>query len=396
MNSLLNHRDQFDSLKNCHYMISNSLGAMPNGAREAAAGYAEKWADRGVRAWSDEWWMLSRAVGDKIGALMQAAPDTVSMQANVTSAEAILLSCFDFAGPRNKVVMVEMEFPSVKYLYREWVEARGGRIEMIPCPDGVTIPTEVVLAAIDEETLLVPISHVLFRSSYIVEAEAIIEKAHRVGAKVVLDVYQSLGSIPVDIGRLGADFAVGGCLKWLCGGPGASFLYVRPDLIDRLEPKFTGWLAHETPFAFAGDPISRTHGSYRFMNGTPVVPALYTCQPGLDIVSEIGVEAIRERSMAMTARLLDLAHERGWKTTTPEKPEDRAGTVAIDIQNGLAVATELNARDFLCDYRPKAGIRLSPHFYNTDDELEETIAEMAKIIEDGSYKKHLEKQRVVT
>lgn len=396
MKQLDAYRSEFDSLQHCHYLISNSLGAMPNKTRAAAAAYATRWADRGVRAWEDEWWLLSRAVGDKIGRLMNAPPDSVSMQVNVTSAEAAALSCFTFKGARNKVVMVEMEFPSIKYLYHEWVRAEGGQIEMVACPDGVTIPTERVLAAIDESTLLVPISHVLFRSSYIVDAPAIIEKAHAVGALVVLDVYQSLGSVPVDVTALGVDFAVGGCLKWLCGGPGASFLYVRPDLTNTLKPRFTGWLAHEQPFSFATEPIQRAGGSYRFMNGTPAVPALYTCQPGLDIVTEIGPERIRERSRAMTALLLNLAAERSWPTTTPVDPERRAGTVAIDIEHGLAVATELNRRDFLVDYRPNAGIRLSPHFYTTDQEIEETIAEIDAILADKSYEKFLRHTRLVT
>ncbi len=396
MNPLEYYRSQFDSLKHCHHMISNSLGAMPNAAHEAAAEYAHVWADRGVRAWAETWWMLAHEVGNKIGRLMNAPVDTVSVHTNVTSAEAAVLSCFDFSGRRNKVVMVEMEFPSVKYIYTEWVNKHGGRVQRIPCPDGVTIPTEQVVDAIDEETLLVPISHVLFRSSYIVDAKAMIEKAQRVGARVVLDVYQSLGSIPVDICELGADFAVGGCLKWLCGGPGTSFLYVREDLINELEPVYTGWLAHEAPFLFAESPIKRTNGAYRFLNGTPGVPAMYMARPGLDIVSEIGVERIRERSVEMTERILEAAADRNWKTTTPKKVEERAGTVAIDFPDGAAIASELNARDFLCDYRPKAGVRLSPHFYNTDQEIDETIAEIEKILADGSYKKHLEKQRLVT
>ena len=396
MNSLESYRSEFDSLRHCHYMISNSLGAMPNKARQAAENYTRLWASRGVRAWEDEWWMLSRTVGDKIGRLLNAPTDSVSMQSNVTSAEAAILSCYSFSSKRNKVVMVDMEFPSIKYLYHEWVRREGGRVEMIACPDGVTVPTEQLLDAIDEETLLVPISHVLFRSSYIVDAKAIIEKAHRVGAKVILDVYQSLGSVPVDVSALGVDFAVGGCLKWLCGGPGASFLYVRPDLSDSLSPSFTGWLAHEQPFSFATEPIRWTGGSYRFMNGTPVIPALYTCQPGLDIVTEIGPSAIRERSKAMTASLLRLSEERSWPTTSPADPEQRAGTVAINIEHGLAIATELNRRDFLVDYRPKAGIRLSPHFYTTDIELEETIRAIDEVLADRSYEKHFNGSRVVT
>ena len=396
MDDLLEYRSQFSSLDHCHYLISNSLGAMPDRARDFALAYADKWAARGVRAWEDEWWLLSREVGNKVGGLMHAAPDTVAMQPNVTTAEAIVLSCFDFASPRNKVVMIDMEFPSIKYLYTGWVNERGGRIETIACPDGVTIPLEQVLDAIDESTLLVPISHVLFRSSYIVDAAAIIEKAHQLGAMVVLDMYQSLGSVPVDVQALNVDFAVGGCLKWLCGGPGASFLYVRPDLAARLKPKFTGWLAHQQPFAFEKEPIAFTGGSYRFMNGTPVVPALYTCQAGLDIIAEIGVETIRARSRHMTARLFDLAGQRGWPVTTPADPDLRAGTVAIDLADGLAVATELNRRDFLCDYRPKAGIRLSPHFYNTDEELDDVIAEIAAILDDGSFRQHLDTRRVVS
>jgi kynureninase len=396
MKKLEAYRTEFDSLQHCRYLISNSLGAMPNKAHEAAAAYTASWAERGVRAWEDEWWMLSRTVGDQIGRLMNAPADSVSIQANVTSAEAAILSCFRFTGKRNKVVMVDMEFPSIKYLYHEWVKAEGGRIEMIACPDGVTIPTEQVCDAIDETTLLVPISHVLFRSSYIVDARAIVEKAHAVGAQVILDTYQSLGSVPVDVSALQADFAVGGCLKWLCGGPGVSFLYVRPDLCESLSPRFTGWLAHEQPFSFAAEPIRLTGGAYRFMNGTPVVPALYTCRPGLDIVSEIGPAQIRERSKEMTALLLDLAGQRGWPTTTPADPKQRAGTVAINIENGLAIATELNRRDFLVDYRPKAGIRLSPHFYTTDREIEETIGEIDAIRADKSYEKHLQGSRIVT
>ena len=396
MTDLSHYRSRFDSVQNCHYLISNSLGAMPNEGHQAAAAYAEMWATRGVRAWHDQWWMLAGEIGDKIGNLMNAPKDTVSMQINVTTASAIVLSCFDFSGKRNKVVMVDMEFPSIKYLYHDWTNARGGKVEIVTCPDGITVPTERLVDAIDETTLLVPISHVLFRSSYIVDAAAIIEKAHRVGARVVLDIYQSLGSVPVDIAALGADFAVGGCLKWMCGGPGAAFLYVRPDLINQLQPTFTGWLAHETPVLFRPEPITLTSGSYRFMNGTPSVPALYMCRPGLDIVSEIGILPIREHSKKLTARLLEQAHAKGWNTTTPLNPAERAGTVAIDIENGLAVATELNARDFLCDYRPKAGIRLSPHFYNTEHEVDEAVAEIETILATGAFRQHLAKKRVVT
>ncbi len=383
MSDLESYRSQFYSLRNCHHLISNSLGAMPNDARLMAARYADAWAEQSVRAWKEDWWVLAHRVGDKIGALMNAERDTVSMHPNVTSASAVVLSCFDWDGPRNKVVMVDMEFPSIQYLYHEWLRGRG-EIVTIPCPDGITIPTEELLDAIDERTCLVPISHVLFRSSYIVDVAAIIRKAHSVGAMVVLDVFQSLGTVPVDVVGLDVDFAVGGCLKWLCGGPGACFLYVHPDRQNKLEPRFTGWLAHANPFAFEAGPTERARGSYRFMSGTPNIPAFYTCQPGLDIVSEIGVRHIRSRSLEMTTRLLELAEERNWPTTTPTDPNKRGGTVAINIPKGEALSAALNIRGFLVDYRPKAGIRISPHFYNTDEEIDNVVHEIDRLISKSS------------
>lgn len=395
MIELSTYRSQFDSLKNCHYLISNSLGAMPNQAREMVLEYVDMWRSRGVRSWHEKWWDLSREVGNKIGALMNAPSDSVSMQPNVTSASATVLSCFEFAPGRNKVVMVEMEFPSLLYLYRSWLAGKG-QVEMIPCPDGVTAPLSRILESIDRSTQLVAISHVLFRSAYIVDAEAIISKAHEVGALVVLDVFQSLGTIPFDVTAMDVDFVVGGCLKWLCGGPGACFLYVRPDLNQKLKPRLTGWFGHARPFAFETGEIDFMAGSYKYLNGTPVIPALYICRAGLDIISEIGVERIRERSTEMTTRLLSAARERGWGTTTPLKPAERGGTVALDLPHAREIAEELKARDFVIDYRVKAGIRISPHFYNTNEELDETILEIEKIVDDGSFRKHLGKQTIVT
>lgn len=389
------YRNQFNSLKGCCYLISNSLGAMPDRAAVYAEEYAHVWRTRGVRAWADTWWALPRTVGDKIGSLMQAYPDSVSMHLNVTSAQATIQSCFDLRPPRNRVVMVDMEFPSVLYTYREWIRDRG-ELVLIPTDDGVSIDTERLLAAIDERTLLVPISHVLFRSSYIMDVARIVARAHEVGAMVVLDVFHSLGTLPLDISALQVDFAVGGCLKWLCGGPGACFLYVRPDLQERLRPRFTGWIAHEDPFAFDIGEIRRAAGSYRFMNGTPNIPALYTCQAGLEIVEEIGVEAVRERSIAMTSHLIECALKHGWQVNAPMDSSRRAGTVAIDLPHAGEIAAELNDRNVLVDYRPRAGIRLAPHFYNTDDEIEHAISQIEAIVQDESWKRHASNRPTVT
>jgi kynureninase len=378
---LLSYRSQFPILDRTTYLISNSLGAMPRAVYAAMQGYADLWATRGVRAWEERWWMLAADVGDQIGALMNAPKGSISTHQNVTTCQAIVASCFDWAGRRNKVVYSDMNFPSVMYFWQAQ-QKRGARVHLVKTDDGITVPIERLLAAIDEETLLVPISHVIFRSAYINDAKAIIEKAHRVGAMVVLDTFQSLGTLPVDIRELDADFACGGVLKWLCGGPGVAYLYVRPDLGNKLQPTFTGWTAHENPFAFEVGPIRYTEPPYRFMNGTPHIPALEACRPGLKIISEVGVERIRQKSKRQTAKLIELADQHGWRVNTPRDPEQRGGTVSIDMPDSQEVSRELLRRDILVDWRPKAGIRMSPHFYNTDEEIDTAIRAVEEILKD--------------
>jgi kynureninase len=253
---------------------------------------------------------------------------------------------------------------------------------MVKTDDGITVPTERLLDAIDEQTLLVPISHVIFRSAYINDAQAVIEKAHKVGAHVVLDTYQSLGTVPVDVTALNVDFACGGVLKWLCGGPGVAYLYVRPDLGKKLEPKLTGWFAHQDSMAFETGPIRYTDPPFRFMNGTTHIPALEACRPGLKIIREAGVEKIREKSKRQTARLIQLADQHGWRINTPRDPERRGGTVSIDMPDSQEVCKDLLAREILVDWRPKAGVRFSPHFYNTDEEIDLAIATVEEILKE--------------
>jgi kynureninase len=393
--ALLAWRKEFPILERTNYLISNSLGAMPRATYDAAREYAEVWATRGVRAWAEGWWELPVTFGDRVALLVGAPKGSVSMHLNVTLASAVVLSCFDFGGRKNKVVDTDMQFPSIHYLYSQ-LPSRGARVDLVRSPDGVRVPTEAVLAAIDDATLLVPISHVLFRSAYIQDAKAIAEKAHRVGAHVVLDVYQSAGTVPLDVTDLGVDFAVGGCLKWLCGGPGACFLYVRPDLAATLRPAITGWQAHAEPFAFLVEDMRWREGAFRFLNGTPNVPALYTARPGLDIVLSVGVERIREKSVRQTARLVELAGERGLRVTAPSQPSERGGTVAIDCEHAYEVSRELLAREILVDYRPQAGIRLSPHFYTEDGELEHAVCEIDEILRTGAWRRHAGEKGTVT
>jgi kynureninase len=384
---LLRYRSEFPILERTTYLISNSLGAMPRGVYDGLRSYADSWAERGVRAWEEGWWDMAVGVGDQIAPLIGARQGEISLHQNVTLTQAVIASCFDFRGPRNKVVMSALEFPSIQYFFHEQAR-RGARIELLPTTSDVRFDLDAFLAAIDETTLLVPISLVLFRSSFIVNAQAIIERAHKVGAHVILDVFQGTGTLPIDVLAWGVDFAVGGVLKWLCGGPGVAYLYVREDLRATLRTSLTGWLAHQRPFHFEPGPIDPRHDSFGFLNGTPHIPALYACRPGLEILNKVGIAGIREKSLRMTTRLMELAQAKGWKVNTPEDPRERGGTVSIDCPHAPDVCRELLAREILVDYRPRAGVRISPHFYNRDEECEFAIEQIAEILATGAWKKH--------
>ena len=379
--ALLRFRSEFPILARTNYMISNSLGAMPRAVYDALHGYADTWATRGVRAWEERWWMLALDVGNELGALMNAPENSVSTHQNVTTCQAVVASCFDFSGKRNKVVYSDLNFPSVMYFW-EAQRQYGAQVHMVKTDDGIHVPTERLLNAIDEQTLIVPVSHVIFRSAYINDAKAIIDKAHKVGAHVVLDTFQSLGTVPVDVTALNVDFACGGVLKWLCGGPGVAYLYVRPNLGKKLEPKLTGWFAHQESMAFETGPIRYTEPPFRFMNGTTHIPALEACRPGLKIIHEAGVANIRAKSQRQTARLIELADQHGWRINSPRDPEKRGGTVSIDMPDSQQVCRDLLARDVIVDWRPRAGVRFSPHFYNTDEEVELAIAAVEEILKE--------------
>jgi kynureninase len=361
---------------------------MPRATFERLQNYAEAWATRGVRAWAEGWWEMPVTVGDEVARIIGADAGTVAMHQNVSICQSLILSCFDPHPKRNKIVYSDLNFPSVMYVYE--AHARDGRlrIETVKSDDGITVPLERMLAAIDEETLLVPMSHVLFKSAFVQDARAIIERAHEVGAMVVLDTYQSAGTLPFSVKDLNTDFATGGSVKWLCGGPGAGYLYVRPDLQKSLEPKTTGWMAHEAPFAFEDGAIRYAPNITRFLHGSPAIPALYAAQSGYRIINEIGVEAIRAKSVRQTTRLIELAEEAGLRVTSPHDAAQRGGTITIAVEHAAAITSELIRREFIVDYRPGAGIRISPHFYTKDEELELVISEMHMILESRAYAAH--------
>jgi kynureninase len=376
-------RDEFPTVEGCTYLVSHSLGAMPRRTAANLQEYADTWTRRGVRAWHEGWWDIGRTTGDLLASILGVPPGSVSMHQNVTVVMGIIASCFRYDGPRRKIVLTELEFPTNMYLFEGF--ARYGA-EIVYVESDSTIRNDLgrLLEAIDERTVLVPLSLVLFRSSCIQDVRVVIEKAHKVGAHVILDVYQAAGTVPLNIEALGADFAVGGSVKWLCGGPGAGYLYVRTDLARTLEPGFIGWAAHAEPFAFATGPVVYADGAERFQSGTPNVPALYAARAGYEIVGEIGVPAIREKSLRLTRRIIDHAARAGYGLNTPLSDSERGGAVILDVPNGEVVSKELLRRNIIIDYRPGAGIRIAPHFYNNEDDVDDAMKVLDDVITVGA------------
>jgi len=375
---LLDYRAEFPILERTTYLINHSLGAMPRRVEERLAEYADMWRERGVRAWGEGWWELPITVGDQIGRIVGAPAGSTVMHQNVAIAEAVVLSCFTPTPERNRVVYERANFPSVRYLYQSRPD-----LDVVVCEDD-----RAIVDAIDERTLLVPISHVLFKSGEIQDVAAIVARAHEVGAHVILDAYQSAGVVPLDVTALEVDFAVGGSVKWLLGGPGNGWLYVRPDLAEWLEPTVTGWQAHEQPFAFE-EELRYADGATRFLTGTPNVPAHYAGTPGYDLVEEVGVERIRANSLRQTSLLTELAEAAGFEVRSPRDPERRGGTVTVHVPDFPAVHRELGERGVICDFRPDAGIRLGPHFFTSDEELRTAIGEIEDILASGAHRRHL-------
>ena len=375
---LLSWRKEFPALDKTVYLISHSLGAMPRRTRDQLNQYADVWSTRSIRAWEEGWWEMPIAVGNLIAKIIGAGEGEVTMHPNVSVCQSLIASCFDWCGPRNKIVSEGLNFPSNLYIHRR-LESIGARVVTVASHDGITVPLDKLLAAIDRETLLVSVSHVIFKSAFIQDLRAITERAHEMGALVVADIYQSAGTVPLNVRELGVDFATGGSVKWLCGGPGAGYLYVRRDLWPSLEPRLTGWMAHRNPFDFDDGPIQFAGDAYRFLHGTPNIPGLYAARSGYEIINEAGVENVRAKSVRQTSLLIDLVENAGYRINSPRDPAQRGGTVTVDVPNGHEITQELLRRDFLVDYRPGAGIRIAPHFYTKDEELELVVEEIQSL-----------------
>lgn len=388
MDELLKYRSEFPILKSTTYMISHSLGAMPQKVYGRLKEYADTWATRGIRAWAEGWWNMPVTTGNKIAPLIGAGPGEVVMHQNVSVGVSLLLSTLEYRAPRNRILYVDVEFPTVIYVL-EAQRRKGADVVCIPSPDGLQVPVDALIDAIDERTLIVPMSVVFFKTSEMADIRRVIRRAHEMGALVLIDAYQATGVVPVDVKAWDVDFLVGGSVKWLCGGPGAGYLYVKPSLYSRLEPTVTGWVAHEHPFSFEPGPIQYASGATRFLHGSPQIPVLYAAESGYEILGEIGVDRIRAKSLRQTSLIFEICDRHGWPVRTPRDPERRGGTVVVDIPSGDAVVKELAARDVLADYRPGAGIRISPHFYTTDEEILKTFEIIDEIVASRLYEKHL-------
>ena len=376
-------REEFPTLASGLHLLSHSLGPVPRAARESMLAYYEAWEHHTSEdAWAASWWEMSTAVGDRIAKILGGDPGSVQIQPNASIALSSVLSCFDFTSiKRNKIVASGLDFPSMQYILDAQTPI-GGRVEVVPSDDAISIPTERIVDAIDDATALVVLSHVSFRSSYKLEVEPIVAKARQRGALVLLDVYQSAGAVELKAGEWGVDFLIGGTIKWLCGGPACGYLYVRPNLQRELQPRLTGWVAHAAPFDFAQPPMRYTVSVRRFAQGTPSIPALYSVLPGLQIIEEVGVATVRRESERRTEWMIDFALNQGWRVNSPRDVNQRGGSVMIYVEDGPAMVKRLNERKVFVDCRPGVGLRMSSHFFNTDEEVQASMGILAELMAD--------------
>ena len=395
-------RREFPILGTCTYLISNSLGAVPRQTKTNLEKYYKMWEEEGVTAWQSEWWGMAGRLGNRLASFLHAKPDSVAMIPHATQAHWIALStCFQSdGGARNRIVMTDLDFPSTLYAVEKISEFMGWRIDRIKSNGRMRIDKEEIIERIDERTLFVATSHVYFKSAAIQDICSIATRAREYGALTLIDGYHAPGTLPVDLENSGVDFYVGGCLKWLCGGPGNAFLYVRPELAERVSPALTGWFAHKLPFAFETE-MEYTEGAYRFMSGTHPIPCLYAAEAGLDIISQIGIKNIREKSIHQTGIICKEAENRGFELFSPAEKTHRGGAVSIGLPHAFQVKQALEERNVKVDFRKgkKAEpdvIRIAPHFYTTDEEIYSCFLEADDILTTGAYTKYPEDLNRVT
>jgi kynureninase len=356
------------------------MGAAPLGARDALLRYHAQWADGGPEGAWPSWLDEARTMADGIAAIVHAPAGSVSLAPNVSVLQSALASSLDLRdGERNEIVYEALQFPSLAYVWTAW-ERAGAKTVRVPTDDGRTIPTERICAAITERTAAVVLSHAYFQSGVVIDLPPIVTRAREMGALVVLDAYQTTGTYPYDVTALDLDVVVGGSHKWLCGGPGCGWIYVKPSLAQSFHPMVTGWFAHREPFAFEPPPIAYATDQLRWATGTPTIPGYLVARAGHDLIREIGVPAIREHNVRLTTRLTEAALERGWRVNTPHEAAKRTGWVGIDVPGAERILEELIARRIFVDHRPGCGLRVSAHFYTTDEEIDVFLTAMDELV----------------
>jgi kynureninase len=368
LKSAQSYRAEFPILENSTYLVSHSMGAAPLRARSALEDYWDEWAADGPEAW-ERWLPRIAEIADGIGAIVGAPARSVFLGPNVSVLQVALATCIDFRGERNEVVYEALQFPSLTYVWREW-ERYGAAVRVVPSDDGRTIPTERILAAITEKTAIAVISHAYYVSGALSDVGAIQKRCRSVGALLCVDAYQTTGVYPYDVGALDLDLATGGSHKWLCGGPGCGWIYVKPELLQSLRPAVTGWMAHERPFLFEDAPVVHAASMYRFGHGTPTIPGYAVAAPGHALIASVGVPRIREHNVRLTDKIVGMALERGLRINSPVQAERRTGWIGIDFEGSEQACRRLIERRVFVDYRPGCGIRVGPHFYTLDEDID--------------------------
>lgn len=366
-------RDQFPIFRHTAYLNSCSLGALSERTRAALGSYLDQWERRGAAAWYDTWLPAVERLRAGYGRVIGAGGDTISIHSCISSALAVVAESLDYTA-RPKVVTTSLDFPTVAY---QWLAktARGVEVEVIESPDGVGVPLELFERAVDERTALVATSHVFFTSGAIQDLPTLTRLAHARGARLLVDGYHGAGQVPVHLGE--ADFYCGGGLKWLLGGSGIAFLYVRPDLVSRLEPGITGWFAHAAPFQFDPRRLERAEDARRFDLGTPSVAAVYAQLAGLELLFEAGLEWVQARTVELTSDLVACARDRGLAPRVAAVPGERSAIVTLPSPDPARDVRRLAEAGFIVDARP-GHVRISPYFYNLPGEHRACIEVLAR------------------
>ncbi|MDX2084231.1 MAG: aminotransferase class V-fold PLP-dependent enzyme [Candidatus Melainabacteria bacterium] len=375
--------EHFPILTQGSYLASHSMGAMPLQAQDYLQSYLQQWSSQGISAWDDTWPRLIASHAGLIETLICAPqPNTVTFHQNVSTLLAIVSSAI--VRPNNtrwKVVATTLNFPSLLYHWQCMLPF-GIELVEISSRDGATIALQDWEAAIDENTLAVLVDHGIFLSGALQDARAITQLAHAKGAYSLVDVYQTAGCVPVDVTDWQADFVLGGSHKWLCGGPGAAWLYIRPEHLKTLVPSITGWFSHQQPFAFHRQFEPADHAA-RFSTATASIPALLSARAGLEWILRVGVDPIRSYTQVQTQRVIDAALSLGVLVRTPQDPKQRSGVVCLDWPGAAAFEKRLLAEGFWVDYRPGGGLRLSTHFYTPPHSVDRFLEALQQDVTTG-------------